>query len=257
MCVFLFTQAWSLDRYERILGKKLYNRLISEKSLQHTFKDAGDLLLFPNLPIKDRIETEVARMDPTLGVELLLLYSPPFGTKRIYNEKSRYHLGIYNILRSVSSLKGIQYYSASRKRMRVFFHDAYAIESPQKRTRLEDPLVEEIPINDTFYAFIRDSSLGDYVAEAYYHYHYDYFAMKIENLTTLWRFIFRLVEPRDLSMFVLLLPQEDSILFYGLTYINAVNLFGIMDAKTASFYNRLKALFNWFSGSMEKLIASR
>jgi hypothetical protein len=195
-------------------------------------------------------------MDPTLGVELLLLYSPPFYNTHIYNDESLYHLSIYNILRSVSTLKGIQYYSASRKRMRVFFHDAYAIESPQKQKRLEDPLVDEIPINETFYAFISDSSLGDYVAEAYYHYHYDYFALKLENLTTLWRFIFRLVEPRKLSMFVLLVPHEDSILFYGLTYINSPNPFGIIDAKTASFYNRLKALFNWFSGSMEKLIAS-
>jgi hypothetical protein len=248
----LCAQSSPPNLHERILGRALFNRLNAMGAIENTFERDEPLSLFPNIPIKDRIITEVSLLNPTMGVELLLTYSPPFENEGLYRDTSRYHRTIYNILRSVSTLKGIEYYSASRKRMRIFFHDAFSIASPKDRTPIPDPLVEEIPIHETRHAFLKDSSLGDYVAEVYYHYHFDYLAMRIQNVTGLWRFIFRLIEARKLNMFVLLVPEEDRILFYGLCYVDAPNIMGIAEAKTASFFNRLRALQAWFANRLER-----
>jgi len=242
------------DYFEQIVGEQSRERLENQVSLQHTFKGSDPLTLFPNIPIKDRVLSEVARVVPTIGVELLLLYKPQLGVRLTEMDRGDYHLKIYNILRSVSTLKGIEYYSASRKRMRVFFHDAYAIESPDDRKEREDPLVDSIPLNSTIHTYMKDSSLGNYVGQIHYHYHYDYFAMGIRNQTALWRFIIPMVRPEKLNMLVLIVPWEDQVLFYGLCYVNATNIFGVADSRTASFYNRLIALFNWFRSNFERVM---
>jgi hypothetical protein len=247
-------QAAGGEYFERIVGKQRWKQLENEVFLQHTFKGSDPLNLFPALPIKGKVQPEVLRVQPTIGVELLLLYKPKLGAHHAEIGQSTYHLKIYNILRSISTLKEIEYYSASRKRMRIFFYDAYAIESPDNRKRLEDPLVESIPLNSTIHTYMMDSSLGNYVAQVHYHYHYDYFMMSIQNQTTLWRFIIPMVQPKKLNMLVLIVPWEDQLLFYGLCYVNATNLFGIADAKTASFYNRLIALFGWFRNNFEHVM---
>jgi hypothetical protein len=188
----------------------------------------------------------VYHVEPTIGVELLLLFDPGIPNMLAEMQESDYHLRIYNVLRSISTLKGIEYYSASRQRMRTFFYDAYVIDSPDNRETRNDPLVSSIPSNSTVYTYMKDSSLGNYVAQIRYHYHYDYFSMSIRNHTLLRRLIFPMVQPEKLNMFVLIVPQGSRLLFYGLSYVNASNIFGIADKKTASFYNRLLALFNWF-----------
>ncbi len=242
------------EYFERILGKSLWQRLESEIMLQHIFKGTQKLSLFPTLPIKARIQPEAASVEPTIGVELLLLFNPEIPDTLAETSESDYHLKIYNVLRSVSTLKGIEYYSASRKRMRVFFYDAYVIESPDNRKRRSDPLVESIPPYSTIYTYMKDSSLGNYVAEIRYHYHFDYFSMSIRNQTLLRLFIFPMVQPQKLNMFVLIVPSGDQLLFYGLSYVNASNIFGIAESKTASFYNRLIALFNWFSTNYKRVM---
>ncbi len=252
-----FTLAQSVtpnEFFERIIGRGLWQRLERETSLQYTFKGTQNLALFPALPIKARIEPEVARVKPTIGVELLMLFNPDIADTLAQMRESEYHLRIYNVLRSISTLKGIEYYSASRKRMRTFFYDAYAIESPDNRKKRGDPLVWSIPPNSSIYTYMKDSSLGNYVAEIRYHYHFDYFSMSIRNQTLLSWFIFPLVQPQKLNMFVLIVPRGDQLLFYGLSYVNASNIFGIAESKTASFYNRLIALFNWFSTNYKRVM---
>ena len=255
MTFFTLAQAVSSNEFfERIIGKELWQRLESDASLQHTFKETEKLGLFPALPIKARIEPEVARVKPTIGVELLLLFDPDISDTLAETRESDYHLRIYNVLRSISTLKGIEYYSASRKKMRTFFYDAYAIESPDNRKKRDDPLVESIPPNSDIYTYMKDSSLGNYVAQIRYHYHFDYFSMSIRNQTLIRWFIFPLVQPQKLNMFVLIVPRGDQLLFYGLSYVNASNIFGIAESKTASFYNRLIALFNWFRTNYKRVM---
>ncbi len=256
-----FLPAAADECFRNVLSGELLRGLTGEALLEHTFRAGDDLELFPRIPLKARVAEEVAAAQPTIGVELLTLYRPQAHSRRAVGvqvmSEAQYHLAIYNILRSTSTLEGIEYYSASRRRMRTYFYDAYAIASPDDRVRIADRLVTEIPQNDTSYARLSDSSLGEYTAAIKYHYHYDYFAMSISNVTALWQFIIPLAQPGGLTMLVLIVPCEGELLLYGLVFVDTPDVFGLAQAKIASFYNRLKALFEWFKTHYESAMSGQ
>ena len=258
---FGFLPAAADECFRNAVGDDLHRRLAGGALLEHTFRAGDDLELFPNVPLKARVSSQVVATKPTIGVELLTLYKPRARDKGADEmgsmSETQHHLAIYNILRSTSTLKGIEYYSASRKRMRTYFHDAYTIASPEDRTKIADQLVTSIPQNDTGYAWLSDSSLGQYAAAVEYHYHYDYFAMSISNVTTVWQFIIPLAQPGGLNMLVLIVPCDEEFLLYGLVFVDTPDAFGLAQAKIASFYNRLKALFAWFKVHYERATSGR
>jgi hypothetical protein len=222
-------------------GEETLAQLEREGEMRYTFRGAEALRLFPDLPIKGQYTKEIENLKPTLGVEYLL--STELTSRG--SEDGTTQLCIYNALRSISTLKGVEYYSASRERMRVFFQDAYVIDHPETRERQEDPLVTEIPDASTIFAFLRDSSLGNYIAVADYIHNDGYFGMSITNWSVLRKFWIPMVQPNRLKSLILLFPCEGKLYFYGLSYVRTFALFS-RQAREASFYNRLVALLNWF-----------
>ncbi len=98
-------------------------------------------LLLPDRGIAADIIAGMKSMDLLVLVEALFVV--PVDPAEAAREDFR--LRIFNILRSVSTMKGIEYWSASRERMRVMFHDAYVVADAESRKALPDPLVTAIP----------------------------------------------------------------------------------------------------------------
>jgi hypothetical protein len=143
-------------------------------------------------------------------------------------------------------MKGIEYYSASRKRMRIFYHDAYVITSPEEKTKIVDPLVNSIPEKSDLYAYLEDSSFGHYICHVEYEYDGEAFIMEMQNLTQIWYTIIPLIKPHKLKSYTIIIPLGEEILFYGFSCLRAVNLFGMARGRIDSLYNRIKAVYNWF-----------
>ena len=177
-----------------------------------------------------------------IGVEVLLTYN--FAGLQGNSEKNMLH--IYNILRSISTLSGIEYYSASRQRMRTLFHEAYVVDSPDARNKLPDPVVQSIPSLSSIFVYQNDSSFGENVYRVLYNFKESYFLMEMNNLTQIWWGIIPLIDPQNLKYIILIYPFEDYLVFYSVICVNAFNFLGVADQKSASFYNRVKALYNWF-----------
>lgn len=228
------------DTPEDLLGKELSQELLEKGELRHSFKKNESLTLFPDLPQRDGIVSAVARLMPTIGVEYLLLYEPPAETASNSMEK------MYSSLLAISTLKGIEYFSASRKRMRIYFRDAYIIDSPDGKNRIDDPSAADIPANTKVYAYLHDSSMGRYAAEVEYFYNGDTVVMNITNFTALKQFFIPIVQPGELRTYIALMHFENKILFYGLVYVKTTNFFINLEKNTESFYNRLIALYKWF-----------
>lgn len=197
----------------------------------------------PDIWLKKQIVEEIIENNPTIGVEILLLYpaSPNSGPAE---EKKLVKL--YNILQSISTLKGIEYYSASRKRMRIFYKDAYVIESPDDKRKKDDPSVHEIPGQSELYAFFKDSSFGNYVCHVEYFHHQRSFVMEMENLDQIWYTIIPIIKPKKLKSYTIIIPLDDHILFYGFSCLSATNVFNMAENRIESLYNRIKAIYSWF-----------
>ena len=76
---------------------------------------------------RSEIEARIGALELTVGTEVLAVYKNEAGD--FDSPESR--LRIYNILRSMSTMKGIQYYSASRDR-RLAFHRISSAAVPVK-----------------------------------------------------------------------------------------------------------------------------
>jgi hypothetical protein len=155
---------------------------------------------------------------------------------------------VYGILRSLGSLQGIEYYSASRKTMRTFYAESYIIDGPGSKTALIDPkapLAGAIPQSETVYAFQRDLSFG----ANRYRYEYtsfpDAIRLSSSNLTKMSYGIVPVAAPGELSTRLLVIQADDVILFYAVSGAKAP---GLVSGKLEdSFANRAEALFRWFS----------
>jgi hypothetical protein len=211
------------------------------------YTDSVQTRLAPDHPFTRTIADDLERLDPRVGIEIVV---PVPVVDRAFTETGM--LELYNILRRVSTMEGIEYYSASRDEMRIFYHESYAIDGPDGEERIDDPVVTAIPDRDTIHVFQRDGSFGKNVQRLDYVARDDAFLVTMTNTTTMIYKVVPLVSPENLQTFLLILPRPDEgvIEFYGNLGVRVPGLFGMKDRARDSFYNRIVALHDWFVGEL-------
>ncbi|MBN1412088.1 MAG: hypothetical protein JW969_14690 [Spirochaetales bacterium] len=230
------------DIFLRYITEDTLRQLQAKEELNRTAINDSSLTLIPDIDEKKEIIKDVAELNPVIISEVLLLHHHPVLRVGAMPPVTK----IYRTLLEISTLKGIEYYSASREQMRTFFYDAYVVDSPDSRERLPDPVFTSNRTNKEVYAFVKDSSFGDYVCSIRYRFTAEIVNMKITNATTVWVFFIPVVEPDYLRSYLYIIPGNKSILFYGFSCVKIKDLFGLVQSKQASIYNRVKALYNWF-----------
>jgi hypothetical protein len=246
ICVILFTSAWGEEEntgYLSFLSKEQMATLEKEGEISRVVKKDELPVFIPEMIQKNRIITEIKENEPTIGVEILLLYRENGETT---NKGEGDLVSLYNTLQAISTLKGIEYYSASRERMRIFYKDAYVIESPDNKKRKEDPVFDFVPVQSELFAFFKDSSFGNYVCHVEYFYSQGSFVMEMENLDQIWYTVVPIIKPHDLKSYIIIIPQKNYILFYSFSCLRTINLFNMAEKRIASLYNRIKAIYSWF-----------
>jgi hypothetical protein len=228
-----------------IVGASAYAELKSSGKVVRTGGDAK-LSLLPAHAAAALIPQAVAAKKPGIVVEAL--FSLP--RKRPAAEAGRKAelASIYGLMRSFGTLKGIEYYSASRGKMRTLYADSYRIDDIVGRVPLPDqapPAADAVPAAETILAFQRDLSFGANV----YRYSFSSFpdALRVEsiNLTKMNYGIVPAVAAEGLTTRILVICAEDAIVFYSESGADAP---GILSSKIGeSFANRAEALFRWFS----------
>lgn len=207
------------------------------------YTDEPTFSLAPDASFTSRIEQEVRALEPKLGIEARFFL--PLSRQTI--EAPDFRLRLYNILRSVSTMEGIEYYSASRERMRTFYHDSYAVASADGEQRIPDPLVSRVPDEATVYVYQRDSSFGRNVQRLDYFYDSENILVRMENQTTMfYNGFIPLVGEENLRTYLVVEPGREGVVFYGHLAVRVGALFGMEERAQNSFYNRIKALYDWF-----------
>ncbi len=227
--------------------RERYRELVEEGSLKHFFTDSVNLALAPQLPGLENTRTALEEMEPKIGVEALFLLRDRLAG----DSEAERDLALYNIFRSVSTMEGIEYYSASRERMRIFYEESYAVADPDSREPRPDPTVSEIPRRDRIHVYQRDSSFGRNVYTVEYVRRENVYLMSMTNLTRMYYGIFPVVAPENLEIHLTVVETEEGYLFYGACGVNVISLFGLEDRAKDSFYNRIEALYRWFRSRVE------
>ncbi len=178
---------------------------------------------------------------PTVGAEVLVVLRGLAGDLGSPDGRLRLH----NALHAASTLKGITYWSASRKQQRVLFTESFAIASPRKVVPIPDPVFSDVPPEDTLYTFQQDQSYGKNTYAQHFTSAVDHVAVRIRNTSTVTVVFVPLVQPGGFVSDCLIVPMGSDLLFYGVSYIRTSMPTGDRHARQESLANRLIAMANW------------
>ena len=188
-------------------------------------------------------------LNPNMMVEAVYLYTKPpaYRTSSVsWDEVQK--TGIFNQLTAISTLTGIQYFSASRNAMRTFYESSAIIDNPQTRNPLPDPIFTQLPQSLTLYARQKDLTFGDNI----YSYNYintkDAIFFSQTNTTALTYGIIPAIGRGNLRSIIAVIDCGDSILVYAVSMAKASAVPGMGDRIGNSLTNRAQALLNWFTG---------
>lgn len=187
----------------------------------------------------------IAGLEPNLFVETLSLYKKPEGAAQ-WSDAER--TGLFNQLIALSTLAGIQYYSASRKTMRTFYETSQVIDNPESKKLLPDPAYAVPPAALTLYARQKDLTFGDNIYRYDYQTNTDSFFFVQQNLTVMNAGIIPAVGKNKFRTVLALIDTGDSILIYAAAMAKAASLPGLGERIGNSFTNRMAAILTWFGG---------
>ena len=203
--------------------------------------DVGPSLV-PGNEFERAVASDLESINYTIGVEVLNL---------IPGEYEGFDMvAAANLLLELSTLEGLEYYSASRERMRTLFLQSYAIESAENETRIADPSVDAAPAEGTAVMFQEDMTFGKNKLKISYEVTESTIHMITENLTTFSWGPIPLIRPGDLRLHALIYKADDFTLYYGCFGAKAPRI-GILENRIYnSFYNRLISLYTWFQAKL-------
>jgi len=238
---FLSRDSWlpGITRADRLV-------LDSQGELFREIANGEDFILFPGQTPPGELEEIRTDMRRYFGTETLL-FLPSGVPSEAADHRQDFLLSLYNLTRKVSTLEGMDYYSASRGYRRTLFFRFFPIDKAGSRTPLPDPLVGAIPRESSFRIFQEDATFGDAEYEITYRYEEPVISLTLKNLTTLVYKIVPVAGKEKLYMYARIIPVSEGFLFYGACLVEGRDVPVIGKSTSDSLKNRVKALFEWFS----------
>lgn len=200
----------------------------------------------PAVPLASEIEKRHSEIEPDVIIEAFFTIPYP---QNLPTSKEDRNLLLYNIVRQVSRINGVQYWSRTKERYRVLFEDVYRVDGKNKA--LEDSIVTSIPTFDTFDIHMKEANLGRDYYTVEYRYDGQHMLFSLRNRSVI-TFLLKIVDEGDLEIDLLLMPMDDQILIYGYSGVKLANpgfVNKIMDPHS-SFLRRLYAMETWFENSL-------
>ncbi len=210
---------------------------------QNHYKDPGAKpVLYPRTELGAALlDTWAGDSDPVFLAETLYLLKKPESSVGLKNDTDL----ISKVVRSVSTMEGIPYYSNSEKRMKTLYEKSYTINNPTDRQKIPD-VTEGSADNLSIYAFQEDGTFGKIVYEIKYTQRENEVSMVIHNVAPVKLSFITAIKPQNLALSLLIVDEGDDLLVYLLAQIKFPALSLIENALNRSFGARLDATYNWF-----------
>ena len=199
-------------------------------------------------------------LEPNILVETLSLYQRPQSSRQTTDttDWSRdEQTGLFNQLLALSTLTGIQYYSESRKTMRVFYESSTVIDDPAAKKPLPDPSFTVCPDSLTLYARQKDLTFGDNIYRFEYHSGADIIFFSQENISSMSAGIIPAIGRNKFRTVMAVIDTGDTFLIYAAAMAKTASVPGMGDRIGASFTNRVKAILKWFVGRADGVFGNK
>ncbi len=150
------------------------------------------------------------------------------------------------ILRNLSKMTGIEYFSNSRQIWETLYTDVYTVNNPEDKIKIEDPINESIE-NLVSYVYQKDRSLSGTVYEfSYYNNENEVSFRGINTENIMYKgFPFPIVKPENLVLTLIATDVGDSVIFYVLVQADVPKIPFVSERLARSFSSRADAIFKW------------
>lgn len=232
---------------KQILDSKVYSNLLENGKIERTFYNKKNVIisLYPKtLLAKKAIKSWPSEKDEPVYIaeELFMLEKKDLGTgdvsKATIDKASK-------IIRSVSKMEGMEYYSHSDKKSEVLYKDCYCIKGPNDRTRVPDDLTGSAN-GKIMYCFQNDNSFGKTNYRLEYHQTENEVSATFINTTPIYMGIVKAIDSDNLRINVVITDCEDKMLVYMLVQAKFPALAVFENTMNESFGSRLDAIYKWF-----------
>jgi hypothetical protein len=197
------------------------------------------------------LDENMAALEPGILVEALACYRKPDNAARPSWTRAERN-ALLNGAMALSSLEGIQYYSASRKTMRTFYESSRVIDGPETGRVLPDPFYPDPPALISLYARQKDLTFGENLYRYDYRAGEDFLVFVQENLSAMKAGIIPALGKNKLRSLVAVIDTEDSLLCYVASLAKAAAIPGMGERIGSSFTNRAEAILKWFAGRADR-----
>ncbi len=228
---------------DEVFSPEVLNSLKEAGELQRIFygKKNVSLELTPNTELGNIAKNYWQRKkEPTFVVESLYLVEKNNKQEEDTIEK------ISLVLRNLSEMTGIEYFSSSRQIWEVLYTDVYTVNNPTDKEKIEDPINENIE-NLVSYVYQKDRSLSGTVYEfSYFNNDNEVSFRGINTENIMYKgFPFPIVNPENLVLTLIATDVGDSVIFYVLVQADVPKIPFVSEKLANSFSTRADAIFKW------------
>ena len=184
--------------------------------------------------------------NPTFLIEALYLHKKTQGGAKDINKISR-------ILRSVSKLEGLQYYSSSRKKKRTLYEVSYAIDDLKTEERVADP-IDNPSADFSVYVLQKDLTFDKNIYRYRFCADADSAGFISTNVGVLKYSVFKAIEPENLEASISVTDFGEYLLIHLLTRADFTAPSVFRERVHNSFRTRGEAVYGWFIAQCENSV---
>ena len=168
--------------------------------------------------------------------------------KATYDRNGKSTADIVNYLTSLSTIKGTQYYSQSKKEVTTLFTDACTVDHPRNANRIEDhKLGNPLPQGIDIYGMLEDSRFKDNVYQFSFLFGDNHITLKITNMDNLKYGPIKAIETHCFLVLMNIVLTDNEIQVYNVGFCKPTVLPSFMEKRVNNaITNRIDALFGWF-----------
>ncbi|MBP5518969.1 MAG: hypothetical protein J6X84_00115 [Treponema sp.] len=149
------------------------------------------------------------------------------------------------VVRSISKMEGMKYYSSTKKKETVLYEKTYMIAGPNDKTKIADQNTGNAD-GQVSYCIQDDNSFGVNTYQLSYFQKDDCLLCKFDILDKMGIGPFKAIYPGKMMINILVIDCGDDLLLYLCTDLDSVKFPGIKAQITDSMSARMDAVYKWF-----------
>ena len=235
------------------------NSLISQNYVDELMKDgvvaryrddgSNELALIPEsiytAKIKDGMIKKEAKNYPYIYEGLYLLNKKELLAKGSSGKADITIDDVSKVVRSVSKMQGMKYYSTTKKKECVLYEKTYMIAGPKDKTKIADQNTGNAD-GQISYCLQDDNSFGINTYKLSYRQNEDTLWCNFSIMDKMGLGPFKAIYPGKMIINILVIDCGDDLLLYLCTDTDSIKFPGIRGQITDSMSSRMDAVYKWF-----------